>query len=144
MSARQPKAANDLLPAANQTTDRFVAARLRARRLMLGLTQQEMAERIGVTFQQAHKYETGMNRISAGRLYQIARAMQVDVSFFFEGLDETPIDHRPGQERMMLDLGRNFIRITDAAQQAALCHFAHVLAHSEPAPEQDASMLSQS
>ena len=82
MSARQPKAAIDLALLVNQTTDRFVAGRLRARRLMLGLTQQEMAERIGVTFQQAHKYETGMNRISAGRLYQIARAMQVDVSFF--------------------------------------------------------------
>ena len=65
-----------------------------------------------------------MNRISAGRLYQIARAMQVDVSFFFEGLAEAPTDHRPGQDRMMLDLSRNFIRISDAAQQAALCHFA--------------------
>ena len=144
MSAKQPKAAIDLAQLVNQTTDRFVAGRLRARRLMLGLTQQEMAERIGVTFQQAHKYETGMNRISAGRLYQIARAMQVDVSFFFEGLAEAPTGHRPGQDRMMLDLSRNFIRISNAAQQAALCHFAHVLAHSEPGPGQNSGMLAQS
>ena len=44
----------------------------------------------------------------------------------------------------MLDLSRNFVRISDAAQQAALCHFAHVLAHTEPAPGQGTGMLSQS
>ena len=55
--------------------DRYVSLRIRQRRIMLGLTQQQMAELIGVTYQQAHKYETGINRISAGRLYQIARAL---------------------------------------------------------------------
>ena len=48
--------------------DRYVSLRIRQRRIMLGLTQQQMAELIGVTYQQAHKYETGINRISAGRL----------------------------------------------------------------------------
>src|SRR4051812_1652105 len=51
-----------------QDTDRHVGAMLRARRIALGLTQQQLAERVGITYQQAHKYETGINRISAGRL----------------------------------------------------------------------------
>ena len=54
---------------------------------MLGLTQQQMAELLGVTYQQAHKYETGINRISAGQLYQIARALGVEISHFFEDVD---------------------------------------------------------
>jgi transcriptional regulator with XRE-family HTH domain len=60
---------------------------MRERRIMLGLTQQQMAERIGVTYQQAHKYEKGINRIASGRLYNIAQALGVDVGYFFEGLD---------------------------------------------------------
>jgi transcriptional regulator with XRE-family HTH domain len=57
-----------------QDVDRYVGARMRARRIMLGLTQQQMAELIGVTHQQAHKYEKGINRVSTGRLYGIAQA----------------------------------------------------------------------
>ena len=67
--------------------DRYVSMRIRQRRIMLGLTQQQMAELIGVTDQQAHKYETGINRISAGRLYQIARALGVEISYFFEDVE---------------------------------------------------------
>jgi transcriptional regulator with XRE-family HTH domain len=58
---------------------------MRERRIMLGLTQQQMAELIGVTYQQAHKYEKGINRVTAGRLYHIARALCVEVGYFFEG-----------------------------------------------------------
>lgn len=116
-------------------TDRHVAARLRRRRLMLGLTQQAMAELIGVTFQQAHKYETGMNRISAGRLYQIAEALGVSVAYFFQGLDDGTPDALPQQERLMLDLGRNFIRLSDPSLQAALCHMAKVLAQPDQSAE---------
>src|SRR5210317_2226402 len=69
-----------------QDIDRHVGARMRERRIMLGLTQQQMAELIGVTYQQAHKYEKGINRVAAGRLYNIAQALGVDVGYFFEGL----------------------------------------------------------
>src|SRR5262245_19747445 len=69
-----------------QDTDRHVGARMRERRIMLGVTQQQMAELIGVTYQQAHKYEKGINRVSAGRLYDIAQALGVEVGYFFEGL----------------------------------------------------------
>ena len=54
--------------------------------IMLGLTQQQMADLIGVTYQQAHKYERGINRIAGGRLYAIAQALGVEVGFFFEGI----------------------------------------------------------
>jgi DNA-binding XRE family transcriptional regulator len=66
--------------------DLAVGRRIRQRRIMLGLTQQQMAGLIGVTYQQAHKYETGINRISAGRLYQIARALGVDIMWPGGGL----------------------------------------------------------
>src|SRR3954452_18813166 len=67
--------------------DHYVSLRIRQRRIMLGLTQQQMAELIGVTYQQAHKYETGINRISAGRLYQIAQALGVEIGYFFEEVE---------------------------------------------------------
>jgi transcriptional regulator with XRE-family HTH domain len=55
------------------TIDGRVGGRIRERRIMLGLTQQQLAEMIGVTYQQAYKYERGINRVSAGRLFEIAR-----------------------------------------------------------------------
>lgn len=55
---------------------------------MLGVTQQQLGEKVGIKFQQIQKYETGMNRISASRLWDIAEALDVPVSFFFEGFDK--------------------------------------------------------
>lgn len=67
--------------------DVHVGKRVRHRRWMVGMTQQQLAERVGIKFQQIQKYETGMNRVSASRLWDIADALEVPVSFFFEGLD---------------------------------------------------------
>ena len=64
--------------------DKKIAQRIRARRIELGFTQQQFAEMIGVTYQQTHKYERGVNRVSGGMLAQIADALDVDVSYFFE------------------------------------------------------------
>jgi len=55
---------------------------------MMGMTQQQLAEKVGIKFQQIQKYETGMNRVSASRLWDISDALDVPVSFFFEGLSE--------------------------------------------------------
>ena len=55
---------------------------------MVGMTQQQLAERVGIKFQQIQKYETGMNRVSASRLWDIAQALSVSISFFFEGLGQ--------------------------------------------------------
>jgi transcriptional regulator with XRE-family HTH domain len=67
--------------------DVHVGKRVRHRRWMVGTTQQQLAEKVGIKFQQIQKYETGMNRVSASRLWDIAAALSVPVSFFFEGLD---------------------------------------------------------
>ena len=66
-----------------EVIDRRVAARIRARRLDMGITLQALAGQIGVAFQQAHKYERGLSRISAGRLYHVARVLKAPVGFFF-------------------------------------------------------------
>jgi transcriptional regulator with XRE-family HTH domain len=116
--------------------DHYVSLRIRQRRIMLGLTQQQMAELIGVTYQQAHKYETGINRISAGRLYQIAQALGVDISYFFEDIDPDKrskpraADMMP-QQRMLLELARNFASINNRKHQDALCNLARVPATGE-------------
>ena len=65
-----------------------IGARLRARRRQLGLSQSDLAEKLGVSFQQVQKYERGSNRISASKLYEIARTLRVPISWFFEGLSD--------------------------------------------------------
>ncbi|NKX44392.1 helix-turn-helix domain-containing protein [Roseicyclus persicicus] len=67
--------------------DVHVGKRVRHRRWMVGMTQQQLAEKVGIKFQQIQKYETGMNRISASRLWDIAEALSVPVAYFFEGMD---------------------------------------------------------
>ncbi len=67
--------------------DVHVGKRVRHRRWMVGMTQQQLGEAVGIKFQQIQKYETGMNRVSASRLWDIAHAMDVSISFFFEGLE---------------------------------------------------------
>ncbi|NNK16687.1 MAG: helix-turn-helix transcriptional regulator [Sulfitobacter sp.] len=67
--------------------DVHVGQRIRQRRWLTGMTQQRLAELVGIKFQQIQKYETGANRVSASRLWDIAEALGVDVSFFFEGLE---------------------------------------------------------
>lgn len=121
--------------------DHYVSLRIRQRRIMLGLTQQQMAELIGVTYQQAHKYETGINRISAGRLYQIAQALGVDIGYFFDEIDPDK-QNKPKQtemmpqQRMLLELARNFAGIQNRKHQDAICSLAKVLASAEKAEEQ--------
>ena len=110
-----------------QDVDRHVGARMRERRVMLGLTQHQLAELIGVTYQQAHKYEKGINRIAAGRLYKIAQALGVDVSFFFEGLGSDKAFSATPQQRMLLELARNFISIPERKHQDAVCSLARAL-----------------
>ena len=109
--------------------DRHVGARIRERRVMMGLSQQQLARMIGVTYQQAHKYERGLNRISAGRLFEIAQVLAVAVSWFFEGLtdDAEPNEVSPRQ-RMCLELARNFALIDNEKHQEALSQMARALA----------------
>jgi transcriptional regulator with XRE-family HTH domain len=119
-----------------QDVDRRVGMRMRERRVMLGLTQQQMAELIGVTYQQAHKYEKGINRIAAGRLYNIAQALSVDVSYFFEGLGSDKPSSITPQQRMLLELARNFIGISERRHQDAISSLARALSEPGGGPEE--------
>lgn len=74
----------DLIVDGPDPIDLHVGQRLRARRLMLGISQEKLGEVLGLTFQQIQKYERGANRISASRLYYISRALETDVMFFFQ------------------------------------------------------------
>lgn len=108
--------------------DRYVGTRIRERRVMLGLSQQQMADMIGVTYQQAHKYERGINRISAGRLYEIAQVLSVPVSFFFEGVNGSSEEEPSLRQRMCLELARNFTQIPSERHREALSQLARALA----------------
>jgi transcriptional regulator with XRE-family HTH domain len=126
-----------------QDADRYVGAKLRERRLLLGMTQQQMADLIGVTYQQAHKYEKGIHRIASGRLYAIAQALGVEVSFFYEGIGAEAGAFEPTpKQRLLLGLTRSFSSITSRRQQEAVCSLARALAsfelHDELTPEEPA------
>ena len=118
--------------------DHHVGARIRERRTMLGLSQQQLAKMIGVTYQQAHKYERGLNRISAGRLFEIAQVLNVPVSYFFEGLqpgsEAQPVSSR---QRMFLELARNFALIDNDKHQEALSQMARALAAQSQSHQRD-------
>ena len=116
-----------------QDVDRHVGARVRERRIMLGLTQQQMAELIGVTYQQAHKYEKGINHVASGRLYNIAQALGVDVGYFFEGVhSDKALQARP-QQRLLLEFARTVISIPLRKHQDAICSLTRAL--SDPDAE---------
>ena len=113
--------------------DVYVGARVKMRRTLLGMSQEKLGEMIGLTFQQVQKYERGLNRISASRLFDISKVLQVSISFFFEemdeqvaelsprklagavGLAEDPLvfDYDPMTKRETLDLVRCYYMIPD-------------------------------
>jgi transcriptional regulator with XRE-family HTH domain len=118
--------------------DLVIGRRLRERRLMLGITVQELAAVLGVPYQQVHKYETGANRLSAGRLYRLAGALGVGVGYFFRQGDEGEASAPTAQRRMLLELVRNFARIPDRRQQEAVARLARTLAGlGEAAADED-------
>jgi len=103
--------------------DEYVGERIRARRTTMGLTQENLAQTLNISYQQVQKYETGANRVSAGRLYEIARRLDVEVGYFFDGLEPTaerqPLEHG-GRNRSTIDLVRNFGEIEDLQIRSAV------------------------
>ena len=111
--------------------DEHVGRRIREKRVMMGLSQQQLARIIGVTYQQQHKYERGLNRISAGRLFAIAQALATEPAWFFDGMNaEHAAGEVPPRQRMQLELMRNFALIQDEGQQQAISAMARSLAGS--------------
>lgn len=117
--------------------DAHVGKRVRHRRWMMGMTQQQLGDKIGIKFQQVQKYETGMNRISASRLWDIAHALDVPIAYFFEGL-ETDVPGAEGAatldaargdllaDKEALDLVRSYYAIPEN-QRRRLFDLARVL-----------------
>ena len=121
--------------------DVHVGKRVRHRRWMVGMTQQQLGEIVGIKFQQIQKYETGMNRISASRLWDIAAALDVSISFFFEGLEtagEDPVHKATSEDKLQgdlladkeaLELVRSYYAIPEA-QRRRLFDLARVLSET--------------
>lgn len=85
--------------------DLYVGKRLRRRRRLLGLTQQALAEQVGIRFQQIQKYECGANRVSASRLFELSEALSVPVQHFYEGLSEhDPLTGTPDLNALAPDI----------------------------------------
>jgi transcriptional regulator with XRE-family HTH domain len=111
--------------------DAHVGKRIRHRRWMVGMTQQQLADKVGIKFQQIQKYETGMNRVSASRLWDIAESLGVTIGFFFEGLDDAREAQNAGENDIMadreaLELVRSYYAIPEA-QRRRLFDLARVL-----------------
>ncbi len=85
--------------------DLHVGKRLRRRRRLLGLTQQSLAEQVGIRFQQIQKYECGANRVSAARLFELSEALSVPIQYFYEGLSSNdPLFHTPDPDVIAPDV----------------------------------------
>jgi transcriptional regulator with XRE-family HTH domain len=128
--------------------DVHVGSRIRLRRTLLGLSQQALAETIGLTFQQVQKYEKGANRVSSSRLVDLANALDVSVPYFFEGMsaavgEQTPSklletkklpviddENDPMVRRETLELVRAYYRIQDSVVRKRLRDLVVVVARA--------------
>ncbi len=110
--------------------DAHVGMRMRERRTAMDLTQQDVADALKISYQQFQKYERGENRVSAGRLYEIAMRLKVEVGYFFDGLEPTsegePMGHG-GKDRSTIALVRDFSAIGDPALRSAVGGLVRVL-----------------
>jgi transcriptional regulator with XRE-family HTH domain len=128
--------------------DVHVGARIRLRRTLLGISQEKLAEAIGLTFQQVQKYEKGVNRVSSSRLVDLANTLDVSVPYFFEQMSATvqgqtpsmlmdakklpkPDDEKdPMVKRETLELVRAYYRIPDPAVRKRLGELVRTVARS--------------
>ena len=109
------------------STDQLIGMQIRERRMVLGLTLLQFGELIGVAYQQVYKYEHGINRISAGRLYEIALGAGTPVEYFFEDLEPNECKPPPRQSTL-LDVMCSLVEIQDERHQAAVLHLVRSLA----------------
>lgn len=129
--------------------DAHVGTRVRLRRMLLGMSQEKLGEHLGLTFQQVQKYEKGVNRIGASRLFDLARVLGVPVQFFY---DEAPADHgevamapgfgeRPTESYVVeflstregLELNKAFVRIADARVRRSIVDLVRTLGGDDSA-----------
>jgi transcriptional regulator with XRE-family HTH domain len=107
--------------------NRLIGIRIRKRRVMLGLSQRQFGELVGVTYQQVNKYEHGINGVSAGRLYQIAHELSTPLEYFFEDLEHDE-GQLPPRQRMLLDVVRKLGEVQDEKYLKAVRELTRALA----------------
>lgn len=118
--------------------DRHVGMRIRMRRTALGMSQERLGELLGITFQQVQKYEKGTNRIGTGRLINIAEALNVPITYFFEGYANVASDNVEGDlsqlmaTREGLALARAFAQMTDPTIRQSFVTMAEAIARIKP------------
>jgi transcriptional regulator with XRE-family HTH domain len=140
--------------------DIHVGSRIRLRRTLLGMSQERLGDALGLTFQQVQKYERGVNRVGASRLFDISRVLDVPISYFFddmpEGMQDTPLSGPRGRmygfadqpqepfssgvddnltKRETLELVRAYYRIGDPAMRKRMFDLMKSLAQTEPGAE---------
>jgi transcriptional regulator with XRE-family HTH domain len=115
--------------------DRHVGLRIRMRRKEMGVSQERLAEALGITFQQVQKYERGANRVSASKLWEIAAALKTPVAYFYDGLadQDSPPDQREAAQEFMMsaeaaELMSAFPRIAEPAVRRKLVELIRVVA----------------
>ena len=118
--------------------DIHVGKKIRTQRMMSGISQSELGDRIGVTFQQIQKYEKGANRVSASRLVEIANAMSIDVRSFFDEFDAQDNDNHATRDefvvsRQGLQLNAAFLSIRNEAVRTRILKLVQEIAQSEVA-----------
>ena len=126
------------------SVDVHVGERLRLRRKLLGMSQGKLGEAVGLTFQQVQKYERGTNRIGASRLFDLARVLDVPISFFFDGLEQT--GGRPpesmesmGDRRDTLTLVRHFMGVSEPKMRRAIIDLTRAAAQRESEGQDEAA-----
>jgi transcriptional regulator with XRE-family HTH domain len=129
--------------------DVHVGSRVRFRRMLLGMSQEKLGEKLGLTFQQVQKYEKGINRIGASRLFDLAQVLGVSVQFFYEEapnaenhqLDPAGFAEKPAEGAIVeflrsrdgLELNKAFVRISDAKARRAIVDLVRSLANDHTA-----------
>ncbi len=108
--------------------EKYIGAGIRQFRVVLGISQRQLAGMIGVTSQQMHKYERGLNRIPAGSLFKIARLLDVPIAYFYDGLGEGPRGPDTLDRRTLLETTRYFSAIQNEKHQNAFSQMVRVLA----------------
>ncbi|WP_341750058.1 helix-turn-helix transcriptional regulator [Candidatus Tisiphia endosymbiont of Sialis lutaria] len=109
--------------------DKLIGQKIYSLRLAKGLSRQQLTKTVDVTLQQLQKYETGFNRISIGRLILIAKALEKNIGYFYEGLEDIkniePVQTQ--HQRLCIELSRNFMKIRNPEYQQAVNALIHSL-----------------